>query len=169
MKKLVKVLLEIPLFLASIILFLMMALTFADVVMRSALNAPIEASTELTRIAMAVIVFTVLPIVSWRGEHISVDLLDRFFNPLMTRIRDALVAIVCGAILFWPAQRVVVLAERAASYGDVTEYLGIPQSYIAWMIAVMTFITATALVARGIVILVAPDSIPKEGSGAGND
>ena len=159
MKKLAKVLLEIPLIFASVILFLMMALTFADVVMRSALNSPIEASTELIKIAMAVIVFSVLPVVSWRGEHISVDLLDRFFSPLITRLRDALVAIVCGAILFLPAQRIVVLAERAASYGDVTEYLGIPQTYIAWMIAVMTFITAGALVLRGIVILVSPNSV----------
>lgn len=163
MKKLAKILLEIPLFLASIILFLMMALTFADVVMRSALDSPIEASTELIRIAMAVIVFSVLPVVSWRGEHISVDLLDRFFSPFMTRLRDALVAIICGAILFLPAQRIVVLAERAASYGDVTEYLGIPQTYIAWMIAVMTFVTAAALVARGVVILISPDSVKGAG------
>lgn len=159
MKKLAKLLLEIPLFFASVILFLMMALTFADVVMRSAFNSPIEASTELIKIAMAVIVFSVLPVVSWRGEHISVDLLDRFFSPWMMRMRDALVAIVCGAILFLPAQRIVVLAERAASYGDVTEYLGIPQTYIAWMISVMTFVTAVALVVRGVVILISPSSV----------
>lgn len=144
---------EIPLIAASIILFLMMAMTFADVVMRSALNAPLEASTELTRIAMAVIVFTVLPVVSWRNEHISVDLLDRFFHPVLARCRDALVSFTCGAMLFWPAQRIVVLAERAASYGDVTEYLGIPQTYIAWFIAVMTFVTAVTLVIRAGFIL----------------
>ena len=52
-------------------------------------------------------------------------------------------------MLLWPAQRITVLAERAASYGDVTEYLGIPQSYVAWMIAASTFITALIFIVRG--------------------
>lgn len=159
MKKLAVVLQEIPLIFASVILFLMMALTFADVVMRSALNSPVEASTELIKIAMAVIVFSVLPVVSWRRQHITVDLLDRFFSPLLSKLRDALISLLCGIILFFPAQRIVVLAERAVSYGDVTEYLGIPQSYIAWMIAVMTFITACLLVLRGLVTLFTPATV----------
>jgi len=131
----------------------MMAMTFADVVLRSAFDTPIEAATELIRIAMAIIVFSALPVISGRGEHISVDLLDRFYNQFWQRLRDGIVAIGCGLMLFWPAQRIVVLAERAASYGDVTEYLGIPQTYIAWMIAISTFITAIILVLRGLVIL----------------
>ena len=128
----------------------MMALTFADVVFRSIFNTPIEAATELIRIAMAVIVFAALPVISWRSEHISVDLLDRFFSPRMHRIRNGLIAIICGLMLLWPAQRVSVLAERAASYGDVTEYLAIPQTYIAWMIAISAFITALVFIARGL-------------------
>ena len=128
----------------------MMALTFADVVFRSVFNTPIEAATELVRIAMAVVVFAALPVISWRSEHISVDLLDRFFSPALHRIRNGLMAIICGLMLLWPAQRVTALAERAASYGDVTEYLGIPQSYVAWMIAASTFITALAFIVRGL-------------------
>lgn len=138
---------------AAIVLFLMMALTFADVIFRSVFNTPIEAATELIRIAMAIIVFTTLPVISWRSEHISVDLLDRFFSERMDRIRNGLVAIICGLMLLWPAQRVAVLAERAASYGDVTEYLGIPQSYVAWMIAASTLITAIVLICRGLLTL----------------
>jgi len=116
-------------------------------------DTPIEAATELIRIAMAVIVFAALPVISWRNEHISVDLLDRFFTGKVDRIRRGLIAILCGLILLWPAQRVAVLAERAASYGDVTEYLGIPQSYVAWMIAASTFVTAVAFICRGLLTL----------------
>ncbi len=131
----------------------MMAMTFTDVILRSAFDTPIEAATELIRIAMAIIVFSALPVVSGRNEHISVDLLDSFFNTFWSRLRDAAVAIGCGVMLLWPAQRIVVLAERAASYGDVTEYLGIPQTYVAWMVALSTFITALVLICRGILIL----------------
>jgi TRAP-type C4-dicarboxylate transport system permease small subunit len=144
---------ELPLLLASAVLFLMMAMTFADVILRSAFDTPIEAATELVRIAMAIIVFSALPVISGRGEHISVDLLDSFFNSFWDRLRNAVVAIGCGLMLLWPAQRIVVLAERAASYGDVTEYLGIPQTYVAWMIAISTFVTALVLICRGLLIL----------------
>ncbi|WP_276156013.1 TRAP transporter small permease subunit, partial [Sulfitobacter sp. Ks18] len=61
---------------ASLALFALMVLTFADVVMRSVFNAPIEAATELIRIGIALIVFSALPILSWRSQHIAVDLLD---------------------------------------------------------------------------------------------
>lgn len=131
----------------------MMALTFADVIFRSVFNTPIEAATELIRIAMAIIVFSALPVISGRNEHISVDLLDNLFSSYWDRLRSAAMAIACGLMLLWPAQRIVVLAERSASYGDITEYLGIPQSWIAWMIAVSTFVTALVLISRGLIIL----------------
>lgn len=157
-----------PLMLAVTALFLMMAMTFADVVMRSALNTPIEAATELTRIMMAIVVFASLPMVSGRAEHITVDLLDPIFPAWMARWRDAIVSLACGAILWLPAERVVVLAERARDYGDLTEYLGIPQFYIGWFIAIFTYLTAAALIGRGLVLIFAPAALEtlKE---AGND
>ena len=42
----------------------MMIMTFFDVVLRSTVNTPIEAATELTRILMAIVVFSALPVVS---------------------------------------------------------------------------------------------------------
>lgn len=147
----------LPTALAVMALFAMMTMTFADVLLRSTANMPIEAATELTRIFMAVLVFSALPIVSARGEHISVDLMDPVFGR-WGRLRDAIISLACGAMLFWPAERVVVLAERARDYGDITEYLGIPQHIIAWFIAILTFATMAVLIIRGVLLLVAPQT-----------
>ncbi|MDU8925825.1 TRAP transporter small permease subunit [Alisedimentitalea sp. MJ-SS2] len=153
----------LPVAVASAALFFLMILTFCDVVLRSAFNAPIEAATELTRISMAITVFAVMPVMSARGEHISVDLLDGVFQRLrLTRIRDAIVFIGCGVMLYWPAGRVVVLAERARDYGDVTEYLGIPVFYMGWFIAIMTYLTMMAMVLRGLAILFAPQLLERQ-------
>jgi TRAP-type C4-dicarboxylate transport system permease small subunit len=147
----------LPMAVSSTALFALMALTFCDVVMRSAFNAPIEAATELTRIAIAIVVFSALPVLSGRGEHITVDLADSIFDRLnIARLRDGLVHVACGVMLYWPAQRVVVLAERARSYGDQTEYLSIPTFYIEYFIAIMTFITALTLVVKGLLHWFAP-------------
>ena len=149
----------VPTAVAVLALFAMMVMTFADVVLRSAANMPIEAATELTRIMMAVIVFSVLPVISAQNNHIAVDLTDGLFSPALARWRDALIALICGGMLWWPAERVVVLANRAQSYGDVTEYLAIPQFYIAWFVAVLTYATMFALVMRGIFLIFAPRAL----------
>ena len=148
-----------PTLLAVAALFAMMLLTFFDVVLRSTINTPIEAATELTRLLMAIVVFSALPVVSGRAGHISVDVLDWAFSRAAARWRDVVINLFTGAMLWWPAERVTVLAERARSYGDVTEYLGIPQFYIGWFIAVLTFVTAIVLILRGVLLALAPDLI----------
>lgn len=153
----------VPVAVASVVLFGLMVMTFFDVLLRSALNDPIEAAPELTKIAVAVIVFASLPVLSARGGHISVDLADGLFDRLgIDRIWSALMSVACGVILWWPANRVVVLAERARSYGDVTEYLSIPVHLISWFIAVMTFLTMGTLVLRGLLLLFAPKLLEAE-------
>ncbi len=148
---------RLPVLLASLALFVLMVMTFMDVILRSTLNSPIEAATELTRILMAVIVFAVLPVVSVRGDHIAVDLSDPLFDRLrLARIRDGVIQIASGVMLYWPVLRVWVLAERARDYGDVTEYLAIPQFYIGWFIAGATAITAFGMIVTGLLTLFAP-------------
>ena len=147
---------RLPSLLAAATLFTLMVMTFMDVMLRSIINNPIESATELTRLFMAIIVFASLPVISWRGGHIVVDLLDSKFGEVASLLRDSVVNLVCGAALLWPAVRVWQLAERARQYGDVTEYLRIPQFYIAYFIAVATFVTALLLLARGVLMLIAP-------------
>lgn len=147
---------------SSVALFSLMIMTFADVVLRSVFNAPIQAATELTRIFMAIIVFSVIPILSGRGEHITVDLLDGFLRRFrLLRASDAIVTLGCGVMLWWPAQKVVVLAKRAHSYGDLTEYLGIPVFYVSWFVAIMIYVTMVVLILRGIAIAFAPQHLER--------
>lgn len=146
-----------PSYLAATALFALMLMTFADVVLRSAFNSPISAATELTRLFMAITVFASLPVITWRGEQIVVDLLDPFFRGRAAQIRDVLIDSLAGIVIFWPAIRVYELAERAKEYGDTTEYLQIPQFYIAYFIAFSTFVTALILLLRAVIRAVAPD------------
>ena len=145
---------RVPVFLASAALFALMGLTFCDVLLRSLFNAPIEAATELTRLLMAVLIFSVMPQISVQKGHIAVDLSDGLFRFLrLERLRDGLLLLVGGTMILWPAWRVLILAERARDYGDVTEYLGLPTFLIGWFIAAALAVTATAMLAVGARIL----------------
>lgn len=150
-------LMQIPTYTASAALFLLMLLTFSDVMLRSILNAPIEVAADLTRLLMAITVFSVMPSVSAKGRQVCVDLLDLYFVRFrLVRAREVIVSLFCGLILIWPAQRVFVLAERARSYGDVMEYLDMPLHYVGWFVSAMTALTALALIARGLIALFRP-------------
>ena len=140
----------IPVVTACAALFLLMVMTFCDVILRSAFNAPIEAATELTRILMAILVFSVLPIVSVTNGHIAVDLTDGIFHRFrLSRARDAVIYLASGTMLIWPV-------ERARGYGDVTEYLSIPVYLIGWFITAATALTAIAMVCVGLMHVFCP-------------
>ena len=155
-----KIINQIPVYVACVALFALMIMTFSDVVLRSVANAPLSSAAELTRVLMAVVVFSVMPIVSGSGKHISVDLTDGVFQRLgLSRWRDAAIYLICGGLLFWPMQRVWVLAERARDFGDVTEFLRIPIFYVGWFIAASLVITMAAMVIRGVLIIIRPDLV----------
>ncbi len=143
---------------ASSALFILMVMTFCDVILRSVFNSPIEAATELTRILMAILVFSVLPIISVTNGHIAVDLTDGIFHRLrLSRLRDAIIYLVSGAMLCRAAQRVWVLTERARDYGDVTEYLAIPTYLVGWFITISVAITALVMIITGLLHFFVPN------------
>ena len=139
-----------PTWLAAFILFTLMSMTFLDVILRSAAGNPIESATELTRIFMAIIVFASLPLVSWKGEHIVVDLMDPLFSESLSMWRNSLVDLICGIAILWPSFRVWELAERSHRYGDRTEYLHFPEYFVAYFIATFSFMTAVSFLVRGV-------------------
>lgn len=57
-------------------LFGIVALTFADVFARYLFAAPIRGSLEIIQFAMAVVIFTALPLVTRHREHVTVSLID---------------------------------------------------------------------------------------------
>ena len=130
-----------------------MIMTFADVLLRSLLDAPLPGAPELTRLLLAIVAFSALPAIGWRGGHIGVDLLDGLLSPAARRGRDALVSIACGALLLWPAMRCFGLAARERGYGTVTEYLAIPTYLIGTAIATATVLGALAMIARGAALI----------------
>lgn len=57
-------------------LFGIVTLTFLDVFARYLFSAPIRGSLEIIQFAMAVVIFTALPLVTRHREHVTVSLID---------------------------------------------------------------------------------------------
>ena len=136
--------------LAAVTLFTLMLITCVDVVGRYVFNHPLTGSTELTEIAVGIVVFAVFPIVSWRREHIVVDIMDNFFSTRMDFIRSVLINVVSAIALVFLGQRVMVLGNRSLGYEEVTEYLAIPSGWMMIFIALICWLTAFMLLTVGI-------------------
>ncbi|MBW6392561.1 TRAP transporter small permease [Billgrantia antri] len=135
---------------AGATLFAMMLLTTADVAGRFFFNSPILGTVELTQLMLAALVFLSLPVVCWREEHVSVDLLDAIFPSRLIWIRQLLVNLVVTAALWVMASRVWALGARAFAWGDVTEFLRIPIGYLIYLMAVMLAVSALLTLLRAL-------------------
>jgi TRAP-type transport system small permease protein len=148
---------------AGATLFGMMLLTTADVTGRYFFNSPILGAVELTQLMLAALVFLSLPVVCWRQEHISVDLLDAVFPARLIWVREVLVNLLVTAALWVMAQRVWALADRAFAWGDVTEFLRIPRGYLIGLISIMLALSALLTLARAVLYLLEGCRVVRQG------
>ncbi|MGP9535751.1 MULTISPECIES: TRAP transporter small permease [unclassified Halomonas] len=138
---------------AGATLFGMMLLTTVDVAGRFFFNSPILGAVELTQLMLAAVVFLSLPVVCWREEHVSVDLLDTIFPARLVWIRQMIVNLIITAALWVMAARVWALGERAFQWGDVTEFLRIDIGYLIYLMAAMLAISALLTLVRALCYL----------------
>src|SRR3546814_20860011 len=73
---------------AATILFCLMVCTFVDVVGRYVFISPLPGALELTEIMMASLIFTILPVVSARSDHITVDMLVMPCSSMLRRLHQ---------------------------------------------------------------------------------
>ncbi len=135
---------------AALTMLVLMLVTCVDVFGRYLFNNPLTGSTELTEIAVGIVIFSVLPIVSWRNDHIVVDILDHFFSRWVHMIRTILINGVISIALIFLGKRIYELGQRSLGFGEVTEYLAIPLGWMMIYIAIMCWATALAAITLGL-------------------
>ena len=133
---------------AALVLLGLVVLTGADVIGRYILLQPINGKTELTRMLMAVMIALVLPVVTARKEHITVDLFDSFLSNRLRAARDLVFGSLAAASLVVLAWWVGFRAMRLMSYGYLSDFLRLPLHPVAFFVAAMIGFAGLALAVR---------------------
>jgi TRAP-type transport system small permease protein len=128
--------------LAAAALFAIMALTLVDVSGRKLLSQSIPGSLEITELLMVAVIFAALPLVSLRGEHVLFDSLDALLPPVVRRVQQAAVDLLCAAALFGLAWLMWDKAGQMAQYGDVTAQLKMPLGPFVHAMSLLCALTA---------------------------
>jgi TRAP-type C4-dicarboxylate transport system permease small subunit len=135
--------------LLAALMFLIMAAMTADVVGRYFFNAPIKGSYELIGLAMGAVIFLGLPLCTARGEHICVDLFDRWFSTRARRLAQQVTVNTLGAAtFFFISWRLAIEAMNYARNNEVTMITRVPFSALAWLESVLIGIAGVMFVVR---------------------
>ena len=111
---------------AAVALFLMMLLTFADVVGRKLLNASITGNVELTELCMLGTIFIAMPLVSLAGEHVIFDLLDPMLPAPLQRWQRVISNTFCALLVLGGAW---LLLRRGGGAPALTK----PRRWMQWL------------------------------------
>ena len=126
---------------ASAILFVLMLITFVDVVSRYVFNAPMRGSFEVTELMLLVLIFAGLPLVSHADEHVTMDFIDKLLGPPLLRALNRAVNVVCAGVMFFLTWQIWIKASKLSAYGDTTEVLRVAIGPFVYFMAVMVALT----------------------------
>jgi TRAP-type C4-dicarboxylate transport system permease small subunit len=133
-----------------VVLSIMMIVTVVDVVGRYFFNAPLPASFEGTEILLATLIFSALPLVSIRGEHITIDIIDRVVPMRWRSAHRAAVEVLAACVFIVIAWVVWRNAGRIAAAGLHTDILAIPLAPLAYFISIMVALSSAATLIRAL-------------------
>lgn len=126
---------------ACVLLFGMMLLTFVDVIGRYLLNRPIRGGFEITELALLVLIFAGLPLVSHADEHVTMDFIDRILPASIATLWQRTMHGICAALMFFIAWQVWLKAGKISSYGDTTDVLRIAIGPFVYFMTIMIGLT----------------------------
>ncbi len=118
---------------------------------------------ELTEIVLAGVIFCALPLVTYRGEHVVVDLISlpgRWVR-LVQHVITNLIGVVGLVVL---CQQMWLRGDRLTRTGETTIQIEIPMNLVAYGISCLFAVTAVAFLVRALI----PDEYVRHGaSGTG--
>jgi TRAP-type C4-dicarboxylate transport system permease small subunit len=130
---------------AAVDLFCLMTLTCVDVVARYFFSSPVHGGFELTEMLLAGLIFTALPLVTLRGEHVTVDLLEPITPAWLLRVEHVAACLVGVAATGYLAWRLWLRAVIMDVAGETTAQLKLKLSYLTYGMAFLMVLTALAL------------------------
>ena len=126
---------------AALALFAIMLLTLMDVSGRKLLSASVPGSLELTELLMVVVIFSAMPLVTLRGEHVVFDSLDGWLPQHVKTTQRALVNLVCAAAMLALAWLMWDSGSQFAASGETTAQLKILKAPFLYGMSLMCAVT----------------------------
>jgi TRAP-type transport system small permease protein len=128
--------------LAAFLLFSLMMLTAVDVVSRYAFNWPLRGGFELTELGLLVLIFAGLPLTSRKGEHVTLDFIDKALSDRLANFWRRVMEVIVGLLFAGLTWQVWIKAGKISGAGDYTDMLKVPVGPFVYIMCGMIGITS---------------------------
>ena len=91
-----------------------------------------------------------MPRITWREEHVAVDLIDIVYPRRWIAARQILMNLLAAAFMVVATWRLSILAMRLREDGEVTMFLGLPKGPLTVFIALMCALATLALLGNAL-------------------
>jgi TRAP-type C4-dicarboxylate transport system permease small subunit len=132
--------------LSAVPLALIVVITFADVFARYLFSSPIRGSVEMIEFAMALVIFTAMPLVTRHRGHVTVSLIDGVLRGRAVAIRR----LVCDGL---SALALGLMAWRLALHGADDFEAGTRTIVLEWLQAPLTWAMALLAAVSALILL----------------
>ena len=126
---------------SAFVMFVMMALTFIDVLGRYIFAAPLPGAFEMIQFLMPFLIFAVLPILTKEDSHITVTVLDSILSPRVRWIQALVVQTASGVAVGFVCWCLWEQGQKLNAGLYVSGYLGWPIGPVAYAMALLCCIT----------------------------
>jgi len=128
----------------AFLLFVMMMLTFADVIGRYIFTAPIFGAAEMIQFLLAITIFGGLCLVNANDEHITVELFEAQIDRWIPTARRIIVQVFSVGVMAIIAYQLYEFALEAERVGSKTVVLEWPFAWVAFAVAGLSVVSLVA-------------------------
>ena len=97
---------------------------------------------------MAIGIYAVFPRITWREDHVAVDLVDSVYPKRWIAARQIAINLLAAAFMAVATWRLWILATRLQGDGEVTMFLRLPKGPLAVFLALACAIATLALLSN---------------------
>ena len=124
----------------ALMMFAMMALTFADVVGRCVFANPVPGAREYIEYIMGTLIFSGFPLLSRDNAHITVSLFEKAFRGRVKIWKEVLIIAVSAGSVGFISVRIWNSARDFHESGVWGEYLDFPIYPVVYVMSVLSFV-----------------------------
>ena len=128
--------------LLAAMVFMLMMITCIDVLGRDLFNLPLPASFEITRLALGMMVFIALPLVSAHDEHVTIGLFNGLFKGRAVQRKQCVVALFVALLCVVWARELWIQADALYQQNERMMFLKIRLAPFVYAMSVLTMLTA---------------------------
>lgn len=122
--------------------FLLMMITFVDVLGRDLFNRSLPGSYEITRLTLGMMVFVALPLISANDEHVTIGLFNGLFEGRAVNRKQFVVSLFVAFLCVVWARELWVQADALYQQNERMMFLKIRLAPFVYAMSVLTMLTA---------------------------